>query len=264
LRRARRRLERRLARVPRLRKIAPAAPTLCGPPLWVDDPAFSIARHVKSKALAPPGDDASLLNATEALLRPLLDRAHPLWELWFLTGQEGGEFGMLFKVHHAVADGLAAVALLMAFLDLAPDAPDPPLVAWTPAPGPSTWALFTDNMRRWQDSLLSALAHPLHLMRSAGWTLADSVRLLRLSNSAPRTSLNALPRLQRRIRVMRVELEAARAVAHARNAQVNDVVLTVVSGGVRELLMARGEPVYGLELTLRPRQRCDPPWRPDN
>jgi WS/DGAT/MGAT family acyltransferase len=245
----RRRLEWRLARVPILRKIARSTPPLCGPPLWVDDPAFSIARHVKSTALAPPGDEASLLTATEALLRPLLDRAHPLWELWFLTGLEGGQIGMLFKVHHALADGLAAVALMMAFLDLTPDAPDVPVVAWIPAPGPSTWALFTDNMRRWRVSLLSTLAHPLPLMRSAGWTLADSVRLLRLSTAAPRTSLNTLPRLGRRIRVVRLDLEPARAVAHARNAKINDVVLTVVSGGIRELLMARGEPVEGLELT---------------
>jgi WS/DGAT/MGAT family acyltransferase len=245
----RRRLERRLARVPMLRKIARPAPPLCGPPLWVDDPTFSIARHIKSRALAPPGDEASLLHATEALLRPLLDRAHPLWELWFLTGLEGGQIGMLFKVHHAVADGLAAVALMMAFLDRTPDAPDPPVVAWNPAPRASTWALYSDNMRRWQVSLLSMLAHPLPLMRSAGWILADSVRLLRLSNAAPRTSLNALPRRGRRIRVMRLDLETARAVAHARNAKINDVVLTIVSGGVRELLMARGEPVEGLELT---------------
>ncbi len=105
-----RRLERRLGRVPMLRRIVLPAPPLCGPPLWIDDPAFSIDRHVRSTAIALPGDETSLLATTERLLRPLLDRSHPLWELWFLTGLADGQIGMLFKIHHAVADGLAAVA----------------------------------------------------------------------------------------------------------------------------------------------------------
>ena len=142
-----RRLTRRLGRVPVLRRIVHPAPPLCGPPLWVDDPAFSIENHVRSTAIAPPGDESSLLATTERLLSPLLDRSHPLWQLWFLTGLADGQVGMLFKIHHAVADGLAAVALMMTFLDLAPDAPDPPDASWTPTPTPAHWALFTDNWR---------------------------------------------------------------------------------------------------------------------
>jgi diacylglycerol O-acyltransferase len=244
-----RRLERRLGRVPMLRRIVLPAPPLCGPPLWIDDPAFSIDWHVRSTAIAQAGDEASLLATTERLLRPLLDRSHPLWELWFLTGLADGRIGMLFKVHHAVADGLAAVALMMTFLDLAPDAPDPPPLAWIPTPAPSSWALLTDNMRSKALSFRSSLAYPIQLMRGVDQTLSDSLQLYRLSNAAPDTSLNAQPTRGRRIRVVRLDLEMARAVAHAHGAKINDVVLAVVSGGVRELLMARGEAVDGVELT---------------
>jgi WS/DGAT/MGAT family acyltransferase len=156
---------------------------------------------------------------------------------------------MLFKIHHTVADGLAAVALMMSFLDLTPDAPDPPTVGWTPVPAPSTWALLADNISTRLVSLRSTLAHPIHLTQGVGQTLTDSARFLRHGNVAPRTSLNALPGLGRRIRVVRLDLETARAVAHAHHAKINDVVLSVVCGGIRELLLVRGEAVNDLELT---------------
>src|SRR5215469_13656541 len=52
----RRRAERRLPRVPELRRVARRPPPFCGPALWVDDPAFSIDRHVHSVQIDPPGD----------------------------------------------------------------------------------------------------------------------------------------------------------------------------------------------------------------
>ena len=66
----RRRLERRLSHVPELRRVVHRTPPLCGPALWVDDPRFSIDRHVHAVRVAPPGDEASLLQAAELLLRP--------------------------------------------------------------------------------------------------------------------------------------------------------------------------------------------------
>ncbi len=246
----RRRLERRLVRVPILRRIAHRVPPLCGPPLWVDDPHFSIERHVRSVALPPPGDETSLLATTELLLRPLLDRSHPLWELWLVTGLDDGRIGVLFKVHHAIADGLAAVALILSFFDLAPDAPDPPAAKWQPEPVPSTWALLTDNIRGRVAGTRAALGHPLRFVRAAASILPDSLQFIRSHEVAPRTSLNALPGVGRRLRVTHLDLETARAIAHMHGAKVNDVVLSVVMGGVRELLMARGERVDSLELAI--------------
>jgi diacylglycerol O-acyltransferase len=243
------RLERRLGRVAALRRVVHPTPPLCGPALWIDDPHFSIARHVRTERVSPPGDEASLLLTAEGLLRPLLDRAHPLWELWLLTGLRDGRIGLLFKIHHAIADGLAAVALLMAFLDLAPDAPDPPAAAWRPAPAPSVPMLFADNLSGWLAAAGGALAHPLRLAHAAGSAVRDSLGFFHSRHVAARTSLNALPGVGRRLRVAHLDLETARVIAHAHGAKVNDVVLTVVMGGMRELLLARGECVDGLELT---------------
>lgn len=243
----RRRLDRRLARAPELRRVVHGPWPLCGAPLWVDDPAFSINRHVDAARVAPPGDEAALLEATERLLRRPLDRSRPLWELWFLTGLQGGRLAALFKIHHAMVDGLAAVALLTALLDAEAGAADPPARAWRPAPRPSPAALLADNLRLRAAAVASVARRPLRQARRAASALADTASALRLP-SAPRTSINTVPGAGRRIRAVHLDLEQARTAAHAHGARVNDVVLAVVTGGVRELLAFRGELRPGLEL----------------
>jgi diacylglycerol O-acyltransferase len=94
---------------------------LAGRPLWIDDPAFTIDHHVDVAVVPPPGGEEELLRLTERLMAPLLDRSRPLWRLWFITGLATGHVAILIKLHHAVADGLAAVRLIGALLDL----PDP-------------------------------------------------------------------------------------------------------------------------------------------
>ncbi len=203
---------------------------------------------LKLVRIDPPGDERSLLKAAERILGPLLDRSHPLWELWFLTGVEGGRLAVLFKVHHAIADGLAAVAIIGSLFDFEPDAPDPPAAEWTPAPAPGVPRLVVDNLRSRLVSLGSAVSHPVPLVRGLAATVVEWKKMFSHRNAAPRSSLNALVGPQRQARVIHLDLETAREAAHRHGAKVNDVVLSVVTGGVRALLIARGEPVDGLDL----------------
>jgi diacylglycerol O-acyltransferase / wax synthase len=249
LERIERRLERRLVRVPELRWMVHDTPPLCGLPLWVDDPGFSIANHVHATPVYPPGDEAAFLATAELLVRRLLDRSRPLWELWFVTGLQGGRLGLVLKIHHAIADGLAAVALVGSLLDLDPDAPDPPAEPWSAEPAPSPGALLADSTRCRASAAAAVLRHPIRLARKAGADAAGSADMFRRGRSAaPRTSLNRLPGWGRQLRAVHLDLEAARTVAHTHGATVNDVVLCVVTSGVADLLAARGERVEGLEL----------------
>jgi diacylglycerol O-acyltransferase / wax synthase len=241
-------LDRRLVRVPELRRVIWRTSPFCGRPVWVDDLDFSLDHHVHVKAVAPPGDEAALLATTELLLRPLLDRSHPLWELWLLTGLEGGRLGLLFKVHHAIADGLAAVALTSSFFDAEPGADDHTGTTWTPAPGPTTWQLLTDNLGGRLASLGPVAAHPVRTARTIAATIGTAARMMPEITAAPRTSLNQRLGEERRLGAVHLDVETARAVAHARGGKINDVVLDVVAGGLRELLLARGELTEGLEL----------------
>ena len=132
-------LERRLHLAPRLRQVLVWPRPGLGPPAWADDPRFDIRWHVRARSVPAPGDEAALLAVCSELNQPPLDRSRPLWELWLLPGLADGNVGMLFRLHHAVADGIAAIALMGALLEDTPGTPPQPAPPWRPAPAPSGW-----------------------------------------------------------------------------------------------------------------------------
>jgi diacylglycerol O-acyltransferase / wax synthase len=240
---ARRAVGRRLCRVPRFHQVLRVPPRLLGPPVWVDAPAVDLARHVHVRPLAPPAGTARLVQVVEELWSGRFDPARPLWEMWFLPGLTGGRIGVLLKVHHVVADGVGGMALLGALLDR--DVTGEPAPAGRPpASPPSTSALLRDQLRRLRGSA-SALAHPVALVGGVNraWLAMrefDAVRRV------PPTSLDRVVGPGRRIRVVDGRLDPVRAAAHAHGVTVNDMLLAAVAGGLRALLLSRGEDVHDL------------------
>ena len=243
----RRELDGRVADVPELRRVVFHPGRLAGRPLWVDDHDFEIARHVTEAQLSPPGDDEALLALAERLLAPPLDRSRPLWRIWFVTGLAGGRVGVLVAVHHALADGQTAMRMVRALLE-------PPMAlagrgSRQPAPEPRpSWGALV------RDSIEGMASSALWLARPATWRLVVGVvrsfRLVSaLAREAPVTSLNAPVGPTRRLATLRFDRADMKRVARAHGCGVNDVVLGLVTGGVRALLGARGEPVA----LLRPR-----------
>lgn len=219
----------RLDGAPQLRKVIHRGGIFGGRPVWVDDPVFSIERHVGQVVLAAgrPLNDLAM----ELVNRPF-DTAHPLWRLCFVTGLPGGRIGMVLAMHHVMADGATAVRLIDALLD----AGDVPGKAWRPRKPPAWHALFLDNVREKVSSLkridLGALAS-WRLMAGGLWHASPS-------------SLNHPVGAHRRLAAFTWELSAVKNLAHRYGAKVNDVVLSLAAGGIRELLRARGEPVDGV------------------
>ncbi len=143
-------LGRRLHLASRLRQLVVCPPLGQGLPLWVDDPTFDLANHVRAVQVAAPGGEQELLALCDRLGLRLLDRTRPLWELWLVTGLAHGRVGLVLKLHHALADGLAAVQIAGALLlDTTPDVPSRQPPPWQPRPAPSGWALS-----RWPEVLL--------------------------------------------------------------------------------------------------------------
>src|SRR6266508_3838159 len=181
-------LGRRLHQVPRLRQVVLRPPLTQGLPLWVDDPAFDLANHVRVVQLPPPGGERELLALCDQLCLRLLDRARPLWELWLVTGLAEGRVGLVLKLHHALADGLAAVQIAGVLLDASPDARSPAPPPWQPRSVPSGWALVADNLRGRSAALAAALArlrHPGTLTAQAR-VLAGAWRMVRSGRGARR------------------------------------------------------------------------------
>lgn len=246
----RERVNRRLAHVPQLRRRLRFPGPLGGRALWVDDHQFDIRHHVHETAVEPPGGELQLLDTAATLYGKLLDRGHPLWELWFLTGLADGRVGVLLKLHHSVADGIAAVTIMGSLFDFEADAPEPVPEQWAPEPFPAGWSLLAGNFSgkiRAAGRAAAMLAHPPRLVRGARIRIRVARQALGQS-SAPRTSLNQVVRPGRRIRSLRLDLAAVKEAAHAHEAKVNDVVLDLWSGGLRQLLLSRAEPTSGVEL----------------
>ena len=206
-------------------------------------PDFRIERHVGAIAMPPPPDDAAMLPFIERLMAALLDRSHPLWRVWFVTGLPDERVAVLFIVHHALTDGLGAMRLGRTLLDGAtstaalPMTPRPPLRT-TPLP----WrALVRDNAH----AILDAAGQ---LTKPSTWrSVLVSVRLFRVGMAAtrgePDTGLNATVGPRRRLAVLRLDAGMVKRVARAHGGGANDVVLDLAAGGLRVLFASRGRSV---------------------
>lgn len=209
----------------------------------------------------PGTGETRLLAVTEELRSQRFDPSRPLWRMWFMPGLPDGRVAMFVKLHHSIADGMAAMTTIAAFLDADPDAPIIPARPWIPAPPPPDRELFTDNAQRHLRAAGRAgsmLVRPGSTLRHArqAW---PAIRELLAEKPATRTSLDRIVGPGRSLAVIRSSLDEVRTVAHAHEATVNDVLLALTAGGLRALLSGRGEPVEDttvrayVPVSLRPR-----------
>jgi diacylglycerol O-acyltransferase / wax synthase len=237
----------RLHLVPRFRQVIQVPGRGLGGPLWVDAPRFDIRDHVAVLALPPGTSEAGLLAVTEELRSQRFDPSRPLWRMWFMPGLPGGRVAMFVKLHHSIADGMAAMTTIAAFLNAVPDAPITPASPWIPAPPPSDRDLSIDNVRRH----MRAAGHAGSMLVRPGATLRHArqawpaVRELLAEEPGTRTSLDRMVGPGRSLAVIRTSLEEVKTVAHAHGATVNDLLLALTAGGLRAVLRRRGEPVEG-------------------
>jgi diacylglycerol O-acyltransferase len=249
----RRRIARRLERAPRLRQVVRPGTLLTGPPVWIDEVGFDLERHVRVGSIPGPGGEAELLDVVARIDEQRLNRSHALWELWLFTGLSNGRIVIVLKLHHVIADGLAAVQLMASFFDITLDrgGDGGPVPTWQPETEPVRWNLMRDNAAAKVGALARGLATmrgPGGIWRTARTTLHGLLFLVAQARRAPRCSINQPIGPRRRLAVIRIPLEEAKAVAHAHGGKLNDLLLAVVAGGLRALLLKRGESIEGLKL----------------
>jgi len=237
----------RLDRLPPFRRRVVPVPLGLGHPVWVEDPAFDIARHVVRRHLPPPAGDRELAALVAEVAGRPLPRDRPLWQVVVVEGLPRQRLAVVAKVHHALADGAATVALLQNIMD-APgtpgDAGRAPHPRWRPEPLPTRRELL-------------ALAARAHAARARTWPalVAQSVRGLRASGvrrrslaikpplpfGAPRTSFNASLGSARTFAMTTLPLSDLKAIRAEQGATLNDVYLAVCAGAIRHYLLDRGE-----------------------
>lgn len=242
--------EAQLQKVPRLRQRLAWVPGF-GHPVWVDDERFNLRYHVRHTALPPPGDERQLKRLAGRVLSQEFDRGRPLWEDWFVEGLEGDRFALISKVHHCMADGLGGVAIANLLVGTDPHYEPPPAEVWAPRPAPGGAELVAGELRH-------QLAAPARLLRASGDREGRPTRatpsaagMWKLVGNAVRrgspTPLNVGLGPFRRFDWTRLPFDEVRAVGKRAGGTVNDVVLAVATGAVRNLLQRRGTDVERLD-----------------
>jgi diacylglycerol O-acyltransferase len=244
----RRHVEGRLWRAPRARRRIARTPLRLAPPVWVDDPDFDIAAQVTA---APVPDGEGLEGIVAELMAQRLDHSRPLWHMDLVGPLDDGAAAIVWRIHHAMADGMTCLRLGADMLwehdSSAVEDPGPP---WLPERPPTPRRLFTgalgDRASAAGMAVLGAgraLTHPRRL--------AGSMRRLSDLPAALRRELRPLgggSPLSGHISGRREVAFVGRPLADLKQAEarkreslgvhvtINDLLLAAVAGGIRHWL----------------------------
>ena len=242
----------KLALLPRYRQRVRWVPGGLGRPLWVEDPRFELAYHLRHTALPRPGGAAQLRALVGLVMAQPLDRCRPLWEMWMVEGVGEGRWALICKLHHCMVDGISAGALLEVLLDPEPRTPASMPDRWLPLPEPSSASVLAHTLSELGSGPVRQLRAARALLGAPGETarraiaLAGGVSSLRgLLGASTAHSLNGPLRAERQWVQARARLADVKAIRCVLGGTVNDVLLAGVSGGFRALLLKRGEGSVG-------------------
>jgi WS/DGAT/MGAT family acyltransferase len=237
-----------LHRVPRYRQKLHWIP-LDRHAVWVDDPRFKLDFHLRHTALPKPGSEEQLRRLSARIMAQPLDRARPLWETWVVEGLDGGErFALITKIHHCMVDGVSGMDLAHILLSPSAEAAEPPPAPdFVPRPAPSRGQLLRDEAAHRLALPFHAIRQIRDFAREAG-DLREELgvraraiwRLLGTGTRAHETPLNGKVGPHRRFDWIDVPLEGLKALRRAFGCTINDLVLTIVTGAVRDYLLYRG------------------------
>jgi WS/DGAT/MGAT family acyltransferase len=244
--RIRRATEGYLHRIPRYRQKLLFIP-LENHAVWVDDAHFSLDYHIRHTALPRPGSDEQLKKLSARVMAQPLDRARPLWETWVVEGLERGRFAVITKVHHCMIDGSSGVDLAQIMMSPTPDRELPEAPRYVPRPAPSPAMLLRDEARRRFDLPRTAFRSLQHFaQQSDDWVAEAGARarilwdMAGMGLRAGPSPLNGPLGPHRSFDWLNMPLTGIKAVRRRLGCSVNDVVLTVVTGAVRDYLLQRG------------------------
>ncbi|MDH3678638.1 MAG: wax ester/triacylglycerol synthase family O-acyltransferase [Acidimicrobiia bacterium] len=237
-------------------------------PYWIDDPHFDLDYHVREIGLAPPGAADQLAEQVARIIGRPMDRRHPLWEVYVIEGLGDGRWALLSKTHHATIDGAAGVMMMQLFNQPEPDAAWPyEPVEWEGEEIPTDAELLRQTMSHLAMNPVKAARLNLRLIKNfaaqAGLTSvsgvathtrewlasvagrsaqADAVdaqlrRVSLPSIQAPPTPWNRSIGPHRRFAMRSTSLSNIKRLKDATDGTVNDVVMAICAGALREYLL---------------------------
>jgi WS/DGAT/MGAT family acyltransferase len=244
-------IQERIALVPRYRQKVRWVPGRIANPVWVDDEEFDVAYHVRRSALPRPGSDPQLRDLVGRIMSRPLDRNRPLWEMYLVEGLSGGRFALLTKTHHAMVDGAGAVDIGQVILDVTAEPQRAAADHWTPHKEPSDVDLVATAV----SEIVRSPAAAIDALRSGALDVRETAErfgrraaglaaaAMTMARPPSANPLNASIGEARRFGMATLRLDDFKAIRRHHGGTINDVVLAVVSGALREWMMTRGESV---------------------
>ena len=222
-------------------------------PAWINDPEFDLNAHLPRLALASPGGKIELMDLAADIWSRRLSRERPLWDLTLVEGLDtypglsAGSWALITRAHHAAVDGGAATDMMTALLSHSPEIPEPETDDhWEPEAFPSTIGLIS---RSWGNLGNKAI----ELAGFTGKVIAGTARLksdkrIKKLNppprlmSAPRSIFNGPVNSRRVYWGMDFDFDRIKALRpFVPGVTVNDVILAVCAGGLRNYLLNKDE-----------------------
>ena len=210
---------------------------------WDEDEEFDLDHHFRHIALPHPGRIRELLTYISQEHSSLIDRAKPLWTCHIIEGIEGNRFAMYFKIHHAMVDGIAGMRLVEKSLSQDPNAKSivPP---WC-VEGPRAKRLKEPNVSRFK-KIMNGVMGQLESTPRVMYELSQTVMKDMGRNpdyvssfQAPSSILNQRVSSSRRFAAQSFEFDRLRHISKSLGVTINDIVLAICSGALREYLLSQ-------------------------
>lgn len=269
----------KLPLVPRYRQRVLSPPLNLGLPVWVYDPEFDLRNHIRQVNLKH-GTEAEFKSVVARILSETMDRRRPLWDLTLVRGLQGNRTGLITRVHHCLADGLAGIGLMSALLDPSPVPPHlskrqrplpPPPVSAQPSLIDSLIGSSLSAVQQVLNAHSEMLTVAQRLVAAAGTQqngaaasdaepnsadqpaslINDLARLLpELAAPAQRLPFNAICRGPQKFHWTEIPLDQIKAVKQACGATVNDIALATMTLAVRRYVELHGVRLKGRALRV--------------
>ena len=244
------RFQQRLHKSPVFRRKLSRVPMDLDRPYWVEDKDFDLEFHVRHMALPKPGDWRQFCILIARLHSRPLDLNRPPWEAYVIEGLNNinglppGSFALYMKIHHSAIDGATGNQMIEALHDLAP--------VPTEEPATDDWQGETEPsaMNKFGKAYVNLLRSPKYaraLVKHAIKSYTPDVRKVAGGDSTDheikeRTRFNSSVSPQRVLGGLRIDLKDLKFVKNSvENCTLNDVLLSIVAGGMRHYLQEKGE-----------------------
>jgi diacylglycerol O-acyltransferase len=211
-------------------------------PMWQQNTEVDLDYHIRRRKVAAPGGRRELDELIGQIASTPLDRSRPLWEFHFVEGMADHRFAVIGKVHHALADGIASANLLARALDprddshavVNPSIADPPLTK-----GQLLWVAARDHLHQVKrfPGVLNYTAKGIRQVRRKPAVADTSAKKLARNLHPPATFMNHVLSPERTFATTTVALADIKSTSKQLGVTLNDLILAMAAGGLRELLL---------------------------